>query len=296
MFDENEYYGYILKGDLIGAIRYTKRFPEQNALYQRYITVFDKEQYLNYAIDEPLNDILRAYQQYYKNVFYLRLDKDKAADKLRTMLKALLPANDEDSLDDMEQENVAGVFQRRGFYFRGGRTGGYYGPYVWKTTESRTYDVELPDGIQQYTVKLMDGFVVKSWLDYLSFGKVSTGGWTDADGIINCVKSSYDFDSEDFRVSLLKHEAQHARDLSLQPNMTSIQTWLPYLSRIDSACWSITNGLRARTIISESWSNRQDSLHRAPAWKGSSTSRNGIWTQRRLQALAPVPLSQSVTT
>ena len=80
MFDENEYYGYILKGDLIGGIRYTKRFPEQSALYQRYITIFDKEQYLNYVIDEPLNDILRAYQQYYRDVFYLCLDKDKAAD------------------------------------------------------------------------------------------------------------------------------------------------------------------------------------------------------------------------
>lgn len=246
MFDENEYYGYILKGDLIGGIRYTKRFPEQSALYQRYITIFDKEQYLNYVIDEPLNDILRAYQQYYRDVFYLCLDKDKAADKLRTMLKALLPANDEDSLDDMEQENVAGVFQRRGFYFRGGRTGGYYGPYVWKTTESRTYDVELPDGIQQYTVKLMDGFVVKSWLDYLSFGKVSTGGWTDADGIINCVKSSYDFDSEDFRVSLLKHEAQHARDLSLQPNMTSML--LEYRAKLVELIYSAERNLLAQFV------------------------------------------------
>ena len=44
MFDENAYYGYILKADLVGAIGYIKRFPEQGTLYQRYITTFDKEQ------------------------------------------------------------------------------------------------------------------------------------------------------------------------------------------------------------------------------------------------------------
>ncbi len=64
-FDENEYFGYILKGHLVEAIAYTKRFPEQAALYQRYMVIFDKEQFLTYEIDESLNDILRTYQQHY---------------------------------------------------------------------------------------------------------------------------------------------------------------------------------------------------------------------------------------
>lgn len=246
VFEENEYYGYILKGDLVGAIRYVKRFPEQSVLYQRYINLFDKEQYLNYAIDEPLGGILRAYQQYYRDAFYLRLDKDKAAERLQIKLAALLHVNDKYSLDEMEQEAIAGEFQRRRFCFLGGKTGGYYGPYVWKTTEIRTYDVELPDGVQPYTVKLLDGFVVKSWLDYLSFGKVSTGGWTDTDGIINCVKSSYDFDSENFRVSLLKHEAQHARDLTLSPGMPSAM--LEYRAKLVELIYSTERNLLAQFV------------------------------------------------
>lgn len=247
MFDENEYYGYILKGDLVGAIGYVKRFPEQSTLYQRYITIFDKEQYLNYAIDESLNGILRAYQQYYRDVFYLRLDRAVAADKLRAKLAALLHVTDGNiSLDDIEQETIAGEFQRRSFYFLGGKTGGYYGPYVWRTTDNRTYDVELPDGVQPYTVKLLDGFVVKSWLDYLSFGEVSTGGWTDNDGIINCVKSSYDFDSENFRVSLLKHEAQHARDLTLLPSMPS--ALLEYRAKLVELIYSAERNLLAQFV------------------------------------------------
>ena len=253
VFHENVYCGFIIKGDLVGAIRYVKRFPEQSALYQRYITIFDEEQYLIYAIDEPLNDIMHAYQQYYRDAFYLCLDNDKAADRLRAKLAALLHVKDRYSLDDMEREAVAGAFQRRGFCFLGGKTGGYYGPYVWKTTESITYDVELPDGVQTYTVKLLDGFVAKSWLDYLSFGKVSTGGWTDADGIINCVKSSYDFDSEIFRVSLLKHEAQHARDLTLWPDMPSAM--LEYRAKLIELIYSVERNLLAQFVHEADSSN-----------------------------------------
>lgn len=254
IFNENVYCGFIIKGDLVGAIRYVKRFPEQSALYQRYVTIFDKEQYLTYALEEPLNDVLCAYQQYYRDTFYLRLNKDKAADRLRAKLAALLHVNDRHSLDDMEPEAVAGAFQCRGFYFLGGKTGGYYGPYVWKTTESMTYDVELPDGVQPYTVKLLDGFVVNSWLDYLSFGKVGTGGWTDADGIINCVKSSYDFDSENFKVSLLKHEAQHAKDLTLWPDMPSAM--LEYRAKLVELIYSVKRNLLAQ-FVSEA--DRSDS-------------------------------------
>lgn len=262
-FNEDTYCGYIIKGNLAGAIRYVKQFPDQNALYQRYMTVFDKEQYLDYATDEPLNDILCAYQQYYRDVFYLRLDRAVAEDKLRTKLAALLHITDGNiSLDDIEQETVAGEFQRRGFYFLGGKTGGYYGPYVWKTTESRTYDVELPEGTQPYTVKLLDGFIMKSWLDYLSFGRVSTGGWTDTDGIINCVKPSYDVDRENFRVSLLKHEAQHARDLVLCPDMPSVL--LEYRAKLVELIYSTERNLLEQ-FVREADSSDDSNGHSAAA-------------------------------
>ena len=87
--------------------------------------------------------------------------------------------------------------------------------------ETVSYDVELPDGIRTYPVKLLDGFLARSWIDYLSFGQIGPGGWTDGDGIINCIKSAWDLESEAFRVSLLKHEAQHARDLKVNSQMSS---------------------------------------------------------------------------
>ena len=216
------YFGFIVKGDLHGAIDYVKQFPEQTDLYNRFMSVFEHEQYTTYKIDADLNNILLAYQQYYRDAFYLCIGREQAADKLRDRLAALLGIADKQvKLCDIEQNQLVDMFLSRGLHFLGGQSSGYYGPYVWRSTESASYNVELPDGVQTYTVKLLDGFLTKSWIDYLSFGEIGPGGWADHDGYINCVKSAWDFDSESFRVSLLKHEAQHAMDLQRDKNMSS---------------------------------------------------------------------------
>ena len=221
-FYRDIYYGNIVRGDLHGAISYVKQFPEQIELYKRFMDVFEREQYISYEIDPDLNNILTAYQQYYRDVFYLCMEKECSASKLRARLAVLLGITDNGlELCDLEQNQLVTLFMSRGLHFQGGKTSGYYGPYIWRTTETVSYDVELPDGIQTYTVKLLDGFLTRSWIDYFSFGEIGPGGWADGDGIINCVKSAWDFESESFRVSLLKHEAQHARDLAKDKDMSS---------------------------------------------------------------------------
>ena len=216
------YYGYIIKGDLRSAIAYVKQFPEKSDLYNRFDSVFEHKQYISYEVDAELNEILVAYQQYYRDVFYLCIAKGQAENKLKERLAKLLGIIDEHlALCDLEQKCLVDLFESRGFHFLGGKSSGYYGPYIWRTTETVSYDVELPDGVQNYSVKLLDGFITRSWIDYLSFGEIGPGGWADGDGYINCVKSAWDIESESFRVSLLKHEAQHARDLKMDKNMSS---------------------------------------------------------------------------
>lgn len=216
------YYGYIVKGDLHGAITYIKQFPAQTTLYKRFMDVFEHEEYMTYEVDAGLNNILTAYQQYYRDAFYLCIGQEQAANKLRDRLAVLLGIKDRHiALCDIEQNQLVKLFMNRGLHFMGGKSSGYYGPYIWRTTETVSYDVELPDGIQTYTVKFLDGFITRSWIDYLSFGEIGPGGWADGDGYINCVKSAWDFESESFRVSLLKHEAQHARDLEKKKDMSS---------------------------------------------------------------------------
>lgn len=222
VFDCDFYYGNIIKGDLLSAIAYIKQFPEKCDLYNRFVLLYEHEQYISYELDAELNKIMLAYQQYYRDVFYLCIEKERAEQKLKERLANLLDIADEYiELSHIEQKQLVDLFESRGLHFLGGKTGGYYGPYVWRTTETVSYNVELPDGIQDYCVKLLDGFVTRSWIDYLSFGEIGPGGWADDDGYINCVKSAWDFESESFRVSLLKHETQHARDLKMDNNMSS---------------------------------------------------------------------------
>lgn len=260
-FSEKTYRGYILKGDLIGTMDYVRQFPEQTELYSRYADIFEREHYLTY--DTELNDILTIYQKYYRDVFYLRIDREKASDRLRTRLIEFLGIDDKNAeLDGIEENCLEEMFRNRGLYFMGGRTSGYYGPYIWRTSETRTYEVELPDGVQTYTVKLLDGFISRSWADYLSFGKIGTGGWTDSGGIINCIKSSYDLDSESFKISLLKHEAQHARDLTADPNMTSEN--LEYRAKLVELIYSSERSL-IEQFIHESEASDKDNGHAAAA-------------------------------
>lgn len=259
-FCQSDYYGYLLKADLKGAIRYIRQFPEQAELYHKFITVFEQENYIVYEVCAYLNEILTIYQRYYRDAFYLCIGKENAAEKLRAELAAFFGVHHEAALCDLEQNQVAEAFQSRGFSFLGGTTSGYYGPYIWRVTQTQAFEVELPDGIQTYTVKLLDGFISKSWLEYLSFGKIGPGGWTDDEGIINCVKSSYDFDSENFKVSLLKHEAQHARDLALYKEISSED--LEYRAKLVELIYSSERNLLKR-FAKEAGSSDQQNGHSA---------------------------------
>lgn len=241
VYDEGVYCGFIIRGDLRGAMSYIKRYPECKELYDRYISLFDDERYITYDVRPMLNVILRSYQQYYRDVFYLLIGKSESAELLRNRLSRSLRLSGSFGIDDLEQGPIKEAFVREGFHFLGGKTGGYYGPYVWSTTETETYDVELPDGIQKYTVRLLGGFITKSWIDYLSFGKLGTGGWTDNSGIICCVRSSYDLDSENYKVSLLKHEAQHAKDLKKYGGMSSDE--LEYRAKLVELIYSSERNL-----------------------------------------------------
>ena len=240
-FDKLTLRGYIVRGDLIGAMEYLKQFPEQDGLYQRCRSVFVEGNGLPLGYGEKIDGMLRLYQTYYREVFCLGVGKEAAEEHLRNSFAALLGADVSAGLDELEDGPIAEAFEAEGWHFLGGRTGGYRGPYVWKETEEKTYAVELPDGETEYTVNLLDGFISRSWMDYLSFGEIGTGGWSYGAGRINCVKKVYDLDGEDFRVSLLKHEAQHAADLARYGEMS--QEDLEYRAKLVELIYTQEQGL-----------------------------------------------------
>lgn len=243
-FDQNLCLAWLKKGRLRPAMEYLARFPEQAELYRQYMSLYQQEQYLSYDVDSRLQDILLAYQKYYRDAFYLEQSPEEAAEGLRARLAGLLEGGAA-SLDELE-ELAAEAFRAGGFHFLGGRTGGCYGPYIWRTEELRRYEVELPEGVQEYAVKLLGGFVMESWLSYLTFGLSGTGGWSNGDGLIHCVKRHYDLKSESFRVSLLKHEAQHASDQSRYPGMSSAD--LEYRAKLVELIYSEERQLLGRFL------------------------------------------------
>ncbi len=162
----------------------------------------------------------------------------------------------------------------------GGKTGGYYGPYIWKDTEKRSYMVELPEGIQPYTVYFHRGFIFNSWLSYISLGEVSTGGWADEDGTIHCIADSYNESSEAFQVSLLKHEAQHTRDLRAFPNMS--KELLEYRAKLVELIYSQERDL-LRTFAAQGGSENGHALaaRRIAEEFANSTDKASIQTRAK---------------
>ena len=209
---------FFVNGDIKGAIAYMRNHEEFKDILPAYVAIFEDQKYRTYEIPDNLNDILRLYQIYFRNTFYCGSPEAEAADKLRTGLKALL--NTPDAGDGLLTEQLQSMFGSEGYHALFGKTQGYYGPYVWRNTVPTTYRVELPDGTAEYTVNILKGFVFRSWMDYLTFGRYGTGGWASSDGTINCIAQAHDFESERFLVSLLKHEAQHTVDMKRFPEIT----------------------------------------------------------------------------
>ena len=209
---------FFLRGDVKGAMAYMRGHEEFKDVLPVYTAIFEEQQYRSYEIPHQLNDILRLYQIYFRDAFYCGLPEAEAADKLLTGLQALL--NTPDAEEAPLAEQLQSLFEAEGYHALFGKTQGYYGPYIWRDTIPTVYRVELPDGTAEYTVNILKGFVFRSWMDYLTFGRYGTGGWASPDGTINCVAQAYDFESERFLVSLLKHEAQHTVDMKQFPEIT----------------------------------------------------------------------------
>ena len=254
--DKQYLYSFFIRGDLPGAIEYMSQFEEMNGLVESYRNIFMNEQYLTYDIPEKLNDILIEYQRYFRDVFYCRMNDEAASSLLFERLSNKLGISSVSESDVEEELNK--LFEQYGYHILTGRTNGHHGPYVWKETVPTTYEVELPCGIRQYTVNILRGFVMRSWMDYVSFGKIGTGGWAGVDGTINCVEQAYDFESDSFRVSLLKHEAQHVEDMAKWPDITPAE--LEYRAKLVELIYSEDQTLLSK-FISEADSNRTYDSH-----------------------------------
>ena len=249
---------FFLNGDLKGAIAYMRRHEEFKDIFPAYAAIFEDCKYRTFEIPDALNDVLRLYQIYFRDVFYCGLPEAAAADKLLTGLKALLDMPDAE--ESLLAEQLQSMFEAQGYHALFGKTQGYYGPYIWRDTVPTVYRVELPGGTADYTVNILKGFVFRGWMDYLTFGRYGTGGWASPDGTINCIEKAYDFKSERFLVSLLKHEVQHTVDMKQFPGITPAE--LEYRAKLVELYYSGDLGLLQK-FLSEADERKVNDSHAA---------------------------------
>ena len=246
---------FFMNGDIKGAIAYMREHEEFKDILPAYVAIFENCEYRTYEIPDKLNDILRLYQIYFRDTFYCGLPEVEAADKLFTGLRGLLNMPDAD--EALLTQQLQSAFETEGYHALFGKTQGYYGPYIWRDTVPTVYCVELPDTTAEYTVNILKGFLFKSWMDYLTFGRYGTGGWASPDGTINCIEQAYDFESEQFLVSLLKHEAQHTVDMKQFPRITPAE--LEYRAKLVELYYSNNLDLLQKFLSAADESKANDS-------------------------------------
>ena len=104
---------------------------------------------------------------------------------------------------------------------------------------------------------MMYNFVSRSWLDFISFGQIGTGGWIGENGTLYYVRDSYDIESKSFTISFLKHEAQHAYDQRMYPNISSID--LEYRAKLVELIYWPNEELIKSILVEEDNSNPNNS-------------------------------------
>ena len=247
---------FFMNGDIKGAIAYMRNHEEFKDILPAYVAIFENCEYRAYEISKKLNDVLRLYQIYFRDVFYCGISEAEAAGRLLTQLEVRLDLPDAE--ETVLAERLQSMFEAEGYHVLFGKTQGYYGPYVWRDTVPTVYRVDLPGETAEYTVNILKGFVFRSWMDYLTFGRYGTSGWASPDGTINCVAQAYDFESERFLVSLLKHEAQHTVDMKRFPGITPAE--LEYRAKLVELHYSGDLGLLQK-FLSEADESRTGDSH-----------------------------------
>lgn len=268
--------GYLVGGKWHEAIDYLESFPGKQALARRMEKRTTRS--IRRSDNAFINQIDAVFQQYYKMIFWLGASREDGvqflfeelirfvgADELRKLFTDTFGKDADKRYSDVSlrvdgiEELLSKAASDEGHHYLGGDTQGYYGPYIWKSTTPVTYPIALPDGSQDLTVNMMEGFVSRSWLDYISAGKIGTGGWAK-NGELFCVKDAYKskLDSPSYLVSYLKHEAQHVYDAAHFPAASAVQ--LEYRAKLVELIY-YPNILRFRSFLAEANADDKANSH-----------------------------------
>ena len=222
----------LIQGKLRQAVKYLSDFEENKDLVKKYYETFEQKKDIIGSDNEVIQRIDAIYQEYYRIVFWEEKPEEFSLRYLCESFSLLLGykvpmlKTKEALIQAIEQleGKLKKIVEGEGYHYLGDTTAAWYGPYIWKETVPTKYIIDLPDQTYDLVVNMMEGFISRSWLDYLSFGEVGTGGWAGDEGQLYCVKQCYlnKMDTPSFQLSYLKHEAQHAVDKMNYDSLDSV--------------------------------------------------------------------------
>ena len=219
--------------------------------------------------------ILSAYRIYWQDAMLRRVSKTVAEQGLLDSLRAVLGIAHGDTsraatLQDAS-ERARRAIQDEGLFALTGVTLPYYELMIWRTQTPATYTVDLPGRTIGVHVVFLDQFVSLGWAGYATCGRSHTGGWANRDSLY-ALKSSYDLESENFRVSYLAHEGMHFADYGRFPKLQ--QPELEYRAKLVELAVSVetTHQLIAH-FARRNGQDRSIPHHFANYWVASHMSR-----------------------
>jgi hypothetical protein len=184
------------------------------------------------------DDVVQAYRVYWTENLLRPGNESEREVELRAaisrvMTEAGAPPGASETLDAMGER-----LSHAGLFYLESPSPPFRDFYLWQSQTSKNYVVRLTDQTLSLEVVFMDDFVSLGWKEYASLGLATTTGWVENNRLY-CVAWAYDRDSENFRVSYLKHEARHLADLKRYPDMDT--TELEYRAKLTELSFAHTS-------------------------------------------------------
>ncbi len=163
---------------------------------------------LDTSLPAPVAAILQAHRAYWTAVMTKGQTMQEAERDLSAELARLTGVTGD---LDAQTEAARQLIESNGLHALAGVTAPFRELMLWRQESSSMQAIELPDEKIDIRVTLLDGFVSKGWLGWATCDRSNTGGWATSDGMM-VVASSWDLQSEEYRISLLAHESKHFSD------------------------------------------------------------------------------------
>lgn len=225
-------------------------------------------------LPERSQRILHAYRLYWQRAMLHRAPPADAEQGLLDSLNAVLastPGGRASTLDDAS-ERARLAIRDEGLFALAGVTSPFYEMMIWRTQSPRTYHVKLPGRAVDVTVVFLDDFVSLGWAGFATCGRSHSGGWATKDSLF-ALRSAYDIESENFRVSYLAHEGTHFSDYKRYPKLQ--QPELEYRAKLTEL--AVSEGTTYDLIVAFARRNSADRSiphHFANYWVAADMSRS----------------------